>query len=80
MRNLDDVTVELPAWMRWVLTAFAAVFGVLAWWLVGLDGLGADVGAVVLATFGLLLLLAAIRGRTWKWMWFVPGAPGGPGS
>lgn len=64
--------MELPSWMRWVLTAFGALFGALSWWVVGLDGLAADAAAVMLAAFGLLLLLAAARGRVWKWMWFMP--------
>jgi len=79
MTILEDAPVVLPTWMRWVLTAFAAVFGGLSWWLAGLDGPGVRLGAVVLGAFGVLLLSAAIRGRVWKWMWFVPGVPGGPG-
>ena len=78
MKILDDTAVVLPLWVRVVFVGFAAAFAGLAVWLAGLRevGWGAAAGVVVSASLCLLLLVAAIRGRTWKWMWFIPWVPG----
>ncbi len=81
MRILDDVAVELPMWVRLVFLVLAAGFGALTFWLAGLGDAGwlAIVGAVLSAALGLLLLVAAIRGRWERWMWLIPLTPGGGG-
>lgn len=74
MRLLDDVAVELPPWARVTLAFFGIGFGGLAVWVAGTAGRSAILAGAAAALSGLLalvLLISAIRGRIWKWMWFI---------
>ena len=66
----------LPGWMRVVAIGFALVFGSLSFWLAerAAEVLTLEAtGAVLAGILAVVLLLGAIRGRLWKWVWFVPG-------
>jgi hypothetical protein len=73
----DEGAHTLPAWMRGVFALFTALFGGLAVWLARMAadaGPGALVGAVASGALALLLLVAAVRGKVWKWLWLIlPG-------
>lgn len=69
-------TIVLPGWMRIVAVGFALLFGFLTYWLTGrVDELGrpAGLGAVIAGILAVVLLVGAVRGELWKWVWFVPG-------
>lgn len=63
-----------------MVLAFALVFCALAWWLAGMTGFIATAASIVVGMLGILWVVTAVRGRVWKWMWFLPGMFGGPGG
>lgn len=74
MKLPDDVTVELPPGMRVAVAFFGILFAALAVWIAGMagrSGLLAGGGAVVSTLLALVLFISAVRGRIWKWMWFI---------
>lgn len=79
MRFLEDTDVVLPPWVRVGFVALTAAFGALAIWLTSMAETGwvAIAGAALAAGVGLLLLSAAVKGRIWRWMWFIPWLPTG---
>ena len=69
-------TFPLPRWMRIVTLGFAALFAYLAYWLPGQveqSGPLAKVGAGIAGILAVVLLIGAVRGKLWKWVWFIPG-------
>ena len=74
MRLLEETAVEIPRWARIMFVVLAAAFGGLAVWLVSmLDGSWLPAAAATAsALLALLLLVTAIRGRLWRWMWLLP--------
>lgn len=74
MKLLDDATVELPPGIRVAVAFFGILFAALAVWIAGTAGRSrflAGGGAAVSALLALVLFLSAIRGRIWKWVWFI---------
>lgn len=72
----EESVFILPGWMRLVAAGFALLFGYLAYWLTGRAeevGALATTGAVLVGVLAVVLLTGAIRGKLWKWVWFVPG-------
>lgn len=76
---LEDTAVRLPNWTRLVFAVLAVLFFSLSWWLACMATVVAVVGSVATAALGAVLVVSAIRGQMWRWLWIAAWVPGKPG-